>query len=64
MIRRPDTQLFYCEGRGEMDTRERHSEPRYIYDILAEIVAELKPGKDNSIDETRNRDKEHEQQTD
>ena len=35
-----------------MNNSERNSEPREIYEILAEIVANLKPGKENSIDDT------------
>lgn len=49
-----------------MYNSERRSEPRYVYDILAEIVADLKPRKeeDSRNDETRNSYEECEQTTD
>lgn len=38
---------------------ERRSEPRDVNEILAEIIADLKAGKDNSInDRTRESDQE------
>ena len=58
----------YCEERegATLYNSERRSEPRYVYDILAEIVADLKPRKeeDSRNDETRNSYEECEQTTD
>ena len=54
VIRRDLLTRLLCSRKGQqMNSNERRSEPHEIYDILAEIVADLKPGKDKSIDDIR-----------